>query len=96
VIVPKNSNNILLSLEYVLDIKSTFNNSYFKNYNSFFEEYLKVSYKSDKVYKMVDSTIIKSEVDNRVFISVPYNLINSSEIKISFNFRDVSYYYVFE
>ena len=45
---------------------------------------------------MVDSTIIKSEVDNRVFISVPYNLINASEIKISFNFRNVSYYYVFE
>ncbi len=89
-----NINKILLILDYKLYIDENYNISdYFKNAKEFFDKFISISYSyngKDKVYNDVRAL---ADVDNKIILSVPYEVQDSSNLKVNINFRDTKISY---
>lgn len=94
VIRDKNINNVLLILNYKLELDNNKNISkYFKSDKEFFDKFITVSYKyngKEKYYKNVRAV---GNVEDKVMLSVPYEVMNASEINVNIEFRDVKLVY---
>lgn len=91
VIRDKNTTNrVLLILDYKLDLDS--NNlisSYFTDDKEFFNNFLKIKYSYNGKSKTLNSVeAIASGIDNKVFLSVPYEIQNASSLSLSFELRN--------
>lgn len=95
IITPKNSNSLLLIVEYdlVIDKNSEmFNN--LKKDKEFFNNFVKITYELNGKEKVINGNdIINVGIDKKIFINVPYNFQNAQNIKFIIKFRDSEYIY---
>ena len=88
-------NNILLILDYELSIDT--NSTIYeliKTSNEFFNKYLSIEYILNGKLKSVNNiSIIKSNISNKLFVSVPYEIKDAEEISIVLKFRNLEIIY---
>jgi len=85
VIRDTNINNILLIVDYKLDLdKEKINTSS----REFFQNYVSIEYKISNVLKSITNVKIIESLENKIFISVPYNIKDAENINLIFNFRN--------
>jgi len=91
VIRDTNINNILMIIDYklYLDKEKTSNTD-----KEFFKNHVSVEYKINNSLKTISSIKVIESLDNKIFISVPYNIKNAENIKLIFNFRNKKIVYV--
>ena len=83
------SNYILLILDYKLELDKNKNISkYFTNDKDFFNSFLKIEYKYNNKTKLINSLNIESVMNDKVFVSIPYELNNADSIYAVLSFRD--------
>ncbi len=91
-----NNNKVLLILDYELLLDKNYQiSSYFKDDKVFFNNFLKVRYTYNgkkKILNVVDA--IASNINNKVFLSVPYEIKNADNISLSFEMRNNRIEYV--
>lgn len=80
-----NINNILLILEYKLILDNKKINVSEKD---FFQNYVSIEYKINNIIKNISNIKVIEYLDNKVFISVPYNIKNAENINLVINFRN--------
>lgn len=87
IIRDKNINNILLILEYKFEID---NNSKVNIEDEivFFQNYLSLEYTVNNQEKKVNEINIINNIDNKLFIGIPYNIKDASSINIVINLRN--------
>ena len=94
VIRDKNVNNVLLILNYNLELDSKKDISkYFKDDKEFFDKFITVSYKYNNKDKIYSNVNVVGNVDGKIMLSVPYEVMNASDIKVNIEFRDVKLVY---
>ena len=94
VIRDKNINNVLLILDYKLELDSKKDISkYFKDDKEFFDKFITVSYKYNDKNKTYSDVNAVGNVDGKIMLSVPYEVMNASDIKVNIEFRDVKLVY---
>lgn len=90
IIRPKSINNIVLLVEYELSLDSKYNISkYFTSYDDFIKSFCSIEYvvnDNDKTYDITE--VLKDSFDNKTYMSVPYEVLNATSIKLKFNVRD--------
>ena len=88
---PNNLNELLLVLDYeLLFDKNSYFVDLFNSNSDFFNKYLKIEYIYNGNKRIInDLSIIKSNIDNKLFVSVPYAIKDAEEINCIFNFRNL-------
>ncbi len=90
----QSSNKTLLILDYELSLdKENLISNYFVNDILFFNEFLKVEYTYNGKTKTLNSVNTIDKVDNKIFISIPYEIQNSEKINLIFNLRNTKIIY---
>lgn len=85
IIRDKNINNILLTMDYKLLLdKEKFESSE----KVFFQNHVSIEYKINNVLKTISNITVIESLDNKIFISVPYNIKNAENINLIINFRN--------
>ena len=94
IIRDKNINNVLLILDYKLELDSKKDISkYFKDDKEFFDKFITVSYKYNDKNKNYKDVKAVGNVDGKIMLSVPYEVMNASDIRVNIEFRDVKLVY---
>ena len=89
IIRDKDINNVLLILDYKLELDDKEDlKKYFTNSKEFFDKFSTVEYTYNDRSKVVSNVNVLADVDNKVMISVPYEVQNATNIKFILNFRD--------
>jgi len=92
IIIPKTSNDCLFVLEYAMFLDWNKNFGSAKDEKTFFENFLKIKYKiNEDSYYIRHIDIVKVGIDNKLFISVPNNVLNATEINVILTFRNFNY-----
>ena len=90
IIRDKDINNVLLILDYKLELDNKLDlTNYFENSKEFFNKFSSVEYTFNDKVKVVDNINVLADINNKVMISIPYEIQNASSIKFILNFRDV-------
>jgi len=91
VIRDTNVNNILLIIDYKLYLdREKINNSE----KDFFQNYVSIEYTINNILKTITNIKIIDSLENKIFISVPYNIKDSENINLIFNFRSKKIKYI--
>ena len=94
IIRDKDINNLLLIIDYKLEFdKKSSISKYFKEDKDFFSNYLVLEYELNNNIKRISNLKAIANVDNKVILSVPYNLNKATKINLILNFRDVKISY---
>lgn len=94
IIRDKNINNVLLILDYKLELDSKKDISkYFKDDKEFFDKFITVSYKYNDKNKNYKDVKAVGNVNGKIMLSVPYEVMNASDIRVNIEFRDVKLVY---
>lgn len=83
-------NKNLLIIDYKINIDK---NTYFKDIEEFFNKFCKIEYIYNGKEVNIDNLKIIGNVDNKILISVPYDIQKSESINVSFDFRNVNIKY---
>lgn len=87
IIRDKDINKVLLILDYKLELDKNVLN-YFKTNKDFFDKFVTITYiynDNEKNYNNIDCI---ADINNKVMLSVPYELLNAKKINLNLNFRD--------
>lgn len=88
-ITPNSANNVLLILDYNLSLDSQKNISkVYKNDIDFFKAFFKIEYELNGNIKTAKDITVLNKIDNKLFISIPYELKNSTKLNMELLFRD--------
>jgi len=89
-----NINNTMLILDYnlKLDVNSNAAN-FIGSDKDFFENHVSLEYKQNNITKTYNNIKALNNIDEKIFLSVPYNVKNSDDINLVINFRDVKIIY---
>ena len=60
----------------------------------FFQNHVSIEYKINNVLKTISNIKVIESLDNKIFISVPYNIKNAENINLIINFRNKKTIYV--
>lgn len=95
VIKSKEADEIVLELGYDLTLDSDYNISkYFTNYDEFISNFISLEYiyngREKEIYNL---SYIKDDIDNKTYLSIPYQVNNAEKIKIKINLRDKTLIY---
>ena len=94
IIRDKDINNILLIIDYKLELDDVNDlSNYFTSSEEFFDKFTSVEYTYNGKVKVVNNINIVAETDNKIMLSVPYEVQNASNINLVLNFRDVKIIY---
>lgn len=94
VIDANNINNILLILDYKLSLdEDNVISEYFKTDTDFFNNFVNLTYTYNGKEKYYNKVSVVGNIDNKILLSVPYELQNASNINIVMHFRDVKIIY---
>ena len=94
IIKDKDINKALIVIDYKLELDDSSEiNKYFKADRDFFDKFLTVSY----IYNDIENNDIKvsciKTINGKAFISVPYNALNSTSIKLNIELRSTKLVY---
>lgn len=90
----KDINNVLLILDYKLELDSKYNlSNYFNTSKEFFDKFTSIEYTYNGKTKIVNNVSVVADVDNKVMLSVPYEVGQAMGINLCLNFRDVKIVY---
>ena len=90
IIRDKDINNLLLILDYKLELDNKVDlKKYFVNSKEFFDKYSSVEYIYNDRTKVVGNVNVIADINNKVIISVPYEIQDATSMKFVLNFRDV-------
>lgn len=94
IIRDKDINNILLILDYKLELDNEYDlSNYFTNSKDFFDKFASIEYTYNGKLKNINNVSVVAEVNNKVMLSVPYEIQNATNINLVLNFRDVKIIY---
>jgi len=90
IILPSDINQVLLIINYELELdKNNLISPIIEKEKDFFDNYAKIRYKTNDEYRNINNlNIIKSNLDGKLFISVPYNLLDAKNVQFIINFRN--------
>ncbi len=90
IIRDKDINNVLLILDYKLELDSKVDlKNYFADSKDFFNKYSTIEYTYNDRNKVINNVNVLADINNKAMISVPYEIQNATNIKFILNFRDV-------
>lgn len=90
----KDINKILLILDYKLELDKEYDlSNYFDNASEFFDKFVGIEYTYNGKSKVVSNVSVVADVDNKVMLSVPYEVGQATNINLFLNFRDVKIIY---
>lgn len=94
VVRDKDINNVLLILDYKLNIDKEYPiYSYFDNDKDFFSNFVSIEYIYNGKERVYDSVLALDVVDGKVMLSVPFQVKDASSISFVLNFRDTKVVY---
>lgn len=94
VIRDNNVNNVLLILGYKLEIdQNSILYNYFDNDKYFFNNFISIEYYYNEKVKICNNIKVIDIVDNKVMLSVPYQIKDATNINLIINFRDTKIVY---
>ena len=85
-------NKVLLILDYRLNFDEILNMDVLKNDKDFFNKFVNISYNYNGNKKALKSNVI-GIVEQKVMLSVPYEIKNANNIDLIFNFRNEKFIY---
>lgn len=86
----KDINNILLILDYKLELDTKYDlTNYFSNSKEFFDKFSSIEYSYNGKEKIINNVSVLADVNNKVMLSVPYEIQNATSLLFVINFRDV-------
>lgn len=90
----KDINKNLLILDYKLDIdKETSLYDFINNDKVFYNKFVSLIYNYNGKEKVLNNLNVVANVDNKIMLSVPFEVINATHISLVLNFRDVKIEY---
>lgn len=95
VVRDKDINKVLLVLDYKLSIDSSKNISkYFSNDYEFFDKFSSITYVINGQTQTSNNIKVVDIVNDKVMLSVPYEVMNAENIKFSLEFRNYKFSFV--
>lgn len=87
-------NNNLLIMDYKLEIdEKSMLKDYFSTDKEFYNKFVSIAYTNNGREKMHNNVNVVGQVDGKILLSVPYEIINASKVSVIFNFRDIKIEY---
>lgn len=94
VIRDKDINKTLLIVDYKMNLdKDYVLSEYFSNHIDFFDKFVSISYTYNGKEKVYDKVKAVGNVDNKIMLSLPYEIHKAENISFILNFRDVKIVY---
>ena len=95
IIRDKDINKVLLILDYKLELDKDKNMlNYFKTNKDFFDKFITITYTYNDNEKYYNNIKCIDDVNDKVMLSVPYELLNAKKINLNLNFRDEKLVYI--
>ena len=86
----KDINKVLLIIDYKLEIDSSVNTlNYFKTNKDFFNKFSTITYTYNDSEKQINNVTSLGDVNGKILLSVPYEIMNAQSISLNLEFRNV-------